>query len=134
MKKHIVFVSAFLVVVFGFLVVVNADEHSSYGLLFGSTHASDPTYLGKFYPKYWHNGVNYRSSYTLSLSKLENGLYMHKTTRYPEHTIGEKHIKFDGYGSGNYRVIVKASNGSIYGEYLLYSGDTYEATNVDEAI
>lgn len=134
MKRRIAVVSVMMIAVFGFITIARADVHSSYGLLNGMTHVSSPTYLGKFYPKYWHNGENYQSSFTLSLNKQENGLYMLKTTRYPVHSVGEKHIKFDGYGSGNYKVVITASNGKIFGEYLLYSGDTYDATNVEEAM
>ena len=100
MKKSIKALGIIVLTVLCFIVIVKADVHGSYGLLSGVTHISKATYLGKFYPKYWYKGVNYQSSYELSLNKQENGLYMHKSTRYPKHIIGEKYIKFDGYGSG----------------------------------
>lgn len=134
MKKRIAVVSVFLLALFGFVTIVKADVYSSYGLLLGATHVSDPTNLGKNYPKYWYNGINYQNEFTLSLNKQENGLYILKTTRYPVHQTGEHHIKFDGYGPGSYKVVITASGGNIFAEYLLYSGDTYDATNIEEAM
>lgn len=126
MKKNIIktMLLTALIVISG---IVMADVNKSFGLQPNDISASPYNYLGREYPKAWIKFVSGSGNALLVLQKdygyikktvSERTKNVYANVEYTEH--------YDKFGSGDYRFIVmNTGSNNIYGEYVLYSSDTY---------